>query len=58
MIGIDGYDHMIHFHRRNHIDKNYRINLMVKILQSSYLNLNIYKVVQIFWTVVLLNWVL
>jgi hypothetical protein len=43
MIGIDGCDHMIHFYRRSHIDKNYRNNLMMKILKSSYLNLNIYK---------------
>jgi hypothetical protein len=43
MIGLDWYGHMVHFYRRNHIDKNYRINLMMKILKFSYLNLNIYK---------------
>jgi hypothetical protein len=46
MLGIDWYDHMVHFYRRNHIDMNYRINLMMEILKFSYLNLNIYKVIQ------------
>jgi hypothetical protein len=58
MIGIDRYDHMIHFCRRNHIEKNYRINLMMKILKSSYLNLNIYKGFQIFWRMILLDRIL
>jgi hypothetical protein len=58
MLGLDGYDHMIHFYVRNHIEKNYRINSIMKILKSSYLNLNICKVVQIFWIVVLLDYVL
>jgi hypothetical protein len=43
MIGLDWYDHKIHFCRRNHIDRNIRINLMMEILKFSYLNLNIYK---------------
>jgi hypothetical protein len=55
MIGLDWYGHMIHFYRRNHIDRNYRINLMMKILKFSYLNLNIYKLFQIIWTVMLLD---
>jgi hypothetical protein len=52
------YDHKIHFCIRNHIEKNCRIKSIMKILKSSYLNLNICKVVQIFWIVVLLDWVL
>jgi hypothetical protein len=43
MIGLGGYDHITHFYRRNYIDKNYRINLMMKIPKFAYLNLNIYK---------------
>jgi hypothetical protein len=38
---VDRYDHKIHLSRRNHIEKNYRINSIMKILKSSYLNLNI-----------------
>jgi hypothetical protein len=55
MIGIDRYDHMIHFCKRNHIEKNYRINLMMKILKFSYLDLNVYKCFQIFLIVMLLD---
>jgi hypothetical protein len=58
MIGIDRYDHMIHFCRRNHIERNYRNNSIMKILKSSYLNLNICKVVQVFWEVLLLDRIL
>jgi hypothetical protein len=58
MIGRDRYGHMIHFSRRNHIKKNYRISSIMKILKSSHLNLNICKMIQIFWTVVLLDRVL
>jgi hypothetical protein len=43
MVVIDRYDHKIHFYRRNHIEKNYRIKLMMKIVKFSYLNLNIHK---------------
>jgi hypothetical protein len=43
MIVIDGYDLKIHFCSRDHIEKKYRINSIVKILKSSYLNLNICK---------------
>jgi hypothetical protein len=35
--------------------KNYRINLMLKILKSSYLNLNIYTGFQLIWIVMLLD---
>jgi hypothetical protein len=52
---IDLYGHMIHSYRRNHIDRNYRVNLMLKILKSSYLNLNIYKAFQLIWIVMLLD---
>jgi hypothetical protein len=58
MIGIDRYGHMIHFCRRSHIKKNYRISSIMKIIKSSYLNLIICKMIQIFWTVVLLDRVL
>jgi hypothetical protein len=30
MIGTYMYDHMIHFHRRNHIEENYRIYSIMK----------------------------
>jgi hypothetical protein len=50
MIGIDRYDHMIHSCRRKHIERNYGMNSIMEILQFSYLNLYICKVVQIFWT--------
>jgi hypothetical protein len=43
MIVINGYGHMIHFCKRNHIEKNYRINSIMKILKFSWLNFNIYK---------------
>jgi hypothetical protein len=33
MLGIDWYDHMVHFYRRNHIDMNYRINPMMENTQ-------------------------
>jgi hypothetical protein len=58
MLGIDWYDHMVHFYRRNRIDMNYRINIMMEILKFSYLNFNIYKRFQIIWTVMLLDRVL
>jgi hypothetical protein len=51
----DRYDHMIHFCRRNHIEKNYRINYIMKILKLSYLNLNTCKEVQIFWAMVIMD---
>jgi hypothetical protein len=35
--------------------KNYRINLMLKILKSSYLNLNIYKGFQLICIVMLMD---
>jgi hypothetical protein len=35
MIEIDGYDLKIHFCRRNHIAKNYRINSILEILKFS-----------------------
>jgi hypothetical protein len=38
-----GDDHMIHFCKRNHIEKNYRINSIMKIFKFLGLNLNIYK---------------
>jgi hypothetical protein len=38
-----GDDHIIHFCKRNHIEKNYRINSIMKILKFSQLNLNIFK---------------
>jgi hypothetical protein len=43
MIVIYGYNLKIHFCRRDHIERKYRINSIVKILKSSYLNLNICK---------------
>jgi hypothetical protein len=55
MIGIARCDHMIHFCRRNHIEKNYSINFIMKILKFSYLNLNTCKVVQVFWEIILLD---
>jgi hypothetical protein len=58
MIVIEGYDHKIHFCRRNHFDKICGINLMMKILKFSYLNLNIYKGFQLIWAVMLLDGVL
>jgi hypothetical protein len=55
MILVDGYDHMIHICRRNHIEKNYRINSITKILKFPYLNLNTCKEVKIFCEVMLLD---
>jgi hypothetical protein len=55
MIGIARYDHMIHFCRRNHIEKNYRIDPIMKILKFSYLNLNTCKEVQIFCAMVIMD---
>jgi hypothetical protein len=52
MIGIYRYDHMIHFYRRNHIEKNYGMNSKMKIFKFSYLNFNTCKEVQIFWAMV------
>jgi hypothetical protein len=46
---------MIHFCRRNHIEKNYRINSIMKILKFSYLNFNICKEVHIFWEMVIMD---
>jgi hypothetical protein len=46
---------MIHFCRRNHIEKNYRIYFIMIILKFSYLNLNTCKVVQVFWEMMLLD---
>jgi hypothetical protein len=46
---------MIHFSRRNHIEKNYRINSITKLLKLSYLNLNTCKVVQLFWEMMILD---
>jgi hypothetical protein len=43
MIRIARYDHMIHFCRSNHIEKNYIINSIMIILKLSYLNLNTCK---------------
>jgi hypothetical protein len=54
MVVIDRYDHKIHFCRRNHIEKNFRINSIMKILKFSGLDLNIYKLLQINGKVVLL----
>jgi hypothetical protein len=58
MVVIDRYYHKIHFCRRNHIDKKYRIKLMMEILKFSHLNLNIYKWFQKNGTVMLLNRIL
>jgi hypothetical protein len=58
MIVLNGYGHKIHFCKRNHIEKSYRINSMMKILKFSYLNLNIYKGFQLIWAVMLLDGVL
>jgi hypothetical protein len=55
MVVIDRYDHKIHFCRRNHIEKNYRIKLMMKIVKFSYLNFNMYKLFKIIWAVILLD---
>jgi hypothetical protein len=55
MVWMDRYDHNIHLLKRSHIGNNYRINFIMKILKSSYLNLNICKVVQIFWEMMLVH---
>jgi hypothetical protein len=55
MLGIDWYDHMVHFYRRKHIDMNYIINPMMEIPKFSYLNLNIYKGFKLIWIVMLLD---
>jgi hypothetical protein len=49
------YDHNIHFCRRSHIERNYGMNFIMKILKFSYFNLNTCKEIQIFWEVVLLD---
>jgi hypothetical protein len=58
MIVINGYGHKIHFCKRIHIEKNYRINSIMKILKFSHLSLNIFKCFQIIWEVMLLDRVL
>jgi hypothetical protein len=55
MILVDRYDHKIYFCRKSHIERNYGMNSIMKILKFSYLNLNTCKVIQIFWEVVLLD---
>jgi hypothetical protein len=55
MVWTDRYDHMFHFCRRKDTEKNYRINSIIKILKFSYLNLNICKVVQVLWEMMLLD---
>jgi hypothetical protein len=55
MLGIDWYDHMVHFYGRKHIDMNYRINPTMEIPKFSYLNLNIYKRFQLICIVMLLD---
>jgi hypothetical protein len=49
MIVLNGYGHKIHFCKRKHIEKNYRINSIMKILKFSHLNLNIFKWFQKNW---------
>jgi hypothetical protein len=55
MILVDRYDHRIYFCGRKHAEKKYRIIPIMKILKFPYLNLNICKVIQTIWTVVLLD---
>jgi hypothetical protein len=55
MVWTYRYDHMIHFCRRNQIEKNYRINSIMIILKFSYLNLNDCEVVHEIWEVMLLD---
>ena len=55
MILVDRYDHKNQFYRRNYVQRNYRIKSIMNILKFSYLNLNTYKWVQVFWEVMLLD---
>jgi hypothetical protein len=48
----------IHFGRKEYAEKSYRFNPIMELLKFSYLNLNIFKVVQTIWIVVLLDRVL
>jgi hypothetical protein len=58
MILVDRYDHKIHFCGSKYAKKKYRIIPIMEILKFPYFNLNIFKVVQVFWEAVLLDRVL
>jgi hypothetical protein len=55
MIGIARYDYMIHFCKRNHIEKNDRINSIMEILKFTSLNLNDFKIVELSLAVVIVD---
>jgi hypothetical protein len=46
---------MIHFCRRNHIEKNYGMNSKMKMFKFSFLNSNTCKEVQLFWAMVIMD---